>query len=469
MANLPVRTVPLEIRGNLRKFFTMKDPEIILDGPAGSGKTRILLERQHVIMCKYPGARGLITRKYRSSMNETCLQVLDKEVYADRDGKPYADAPRWYENDQKYIYANGAEIIVGGMDDPTKIMSAQYDWAYWNEAIEGKQQEWETISTRLRNYRVPYQQLLGDTNPGAPHHWIKQRADSGRLKLLPTNHKDNPVYWDKKHAKWTAKGNAYVNNILRDGLTGVTKARLYDGEWKAASGLVYDMWDRDIHVVPGRTIPDNWERIWVFDFGFVDPFVWIELCIDPTTGYVYLTREFFFTGVRVDQAAEYILKTSKGVVPYALICDHDAEDRATLEVNLGMLTVPAFKSINVGIQYVQNRLRTDNPRFHGKPGFYIFENSAMRIDEKLKARHKPTRVREEFDVYVWDTAKINEDKYTDEPVDKDNHGMDAVRYGLCFIDDASIDPQDSVRLELFNDDDYADDFNLYGDGRISLY
>lgn len=436
----------------------------MLDGPAGTGKTRVLLERQHLIQCKYPNARGLIVRKYRSSMNETCLQVLDKEVFADANGKPYEDAPRWYERDQKYVYDNGAEIVVAGMDDPTKVMSSQYDWFYWNESIEGKEEEWQRICTRLRNFRIPYQQALGDTNPGPPQHWILTREASGRLKRLPTNHKDNPVYWNDKLKKWTKKGEAYVNGILRDGLTGVTRDRLYDGRWVSAEGLVYKDWDVDLHIVPSFEVPKHWPRIWVFDFGYVDPFVWVELVEDPNTGNVYLSRELYHTQLRVDQAAEIIRQHSKGIIPHTLVCDWDAEDRATLEKCLGFLTVPAFKFIHMGIHVVQNRLRSDNPRFHGKPGFYVMHDSPLRVDHSLKERHKPYRVRDEFAVYAWNTSQIALDKYKDEPLDKDNHGMDAVRYGLSYLDDASIDPQDQTRVEMFNDDEEFDE-----DYQISLY
>ena len=83
-----------EFRGNIKKFFGMKEEsEIILDGPAGTGKTLGILERQHLIQNKYPMARGLVLRKYRSSMNETVLEVLDNDIFRDENGDLYPDAP----------------------------------------------------------------------------------------------------------------------------------------------------------------------------------------------------------------------------------------------------------------------------------------------------------------------------------------------------------------------------------------
>lgn len=463
----------LEIRGNLRKLFSDKtSTEIIADGPAGTGKTRIILERQNLIQNKYPLARGLIIRKFRSSMNTTCLQVLKDDVFKDQNGNAYPDAPEWHERDQEFVYSNGSKIVVSGMDDPTKVMSSQYDWFYWNEAIEAKRAEWENVMSRLRNFKVPYQQAIGDTNPGPPTHWIKKFADAGKIQLYPTNHKDNPVYWDDKKQKWTAKGEMYVNRTLRDGLTGLRNDRLYKGLWKSAEGLVYDAWNVDVHVVPRWTLPASWPRYWMFDFGYVDPFVWLELVQNPNTGQIILYRELYHTGLRVEEACNIIKEKSYGIKPMFMICDHDAENRATLEKEFGWLTLPAYKSINPGIEAVKSRLvtrqkwSTDDTEV---PGFVVMENPGIKIDKDLQDRHKPLSTVDEFDAYVWDTGKIALDKYKDLPIDRDNHGMDAVRYGIAFLDDIAIDPQERTMVIPYNDFDEDEEYMHDMEVRLSEF
>jgi len=435
------KVVRLEIRGNLLKFFNgLKDTELILDGPAGTGKTRIILERQHRIQMKYPMSRGLILRKFRSSMNETVLEVLNNEVFHDDKGDRYPDAPVWRERDQKYVYDNGSEIVVAGMDDPGKVMSSRYDWAYWNEAIEGKRAEWEAVMSRLRNFKVPYQQMIGDTNPGPPTHWIKKFSEEGKLTLLPTFHKDNPVYWDEREGKWTDKGEMYVNKILRDGLTGLRRSRLYEGKWTLAEGMIYDSFDHNVHVCARFEPPRNWVRVWAFDFGFIDPFVWQEWVEDPATGTLYLYRELYHSGMTIDDAIRAIKTRCFPLYsPMALICDHDADKRAQLERQLEMLTLPAFKLIHPGIDAVKKRLEV--PKSTGRPRLMIMENAGILIDPALRDRHHPTSTLDEFDSYVWDTGKISIDKYKDMPVDRYNHGMDAMRYAVAFMDDSALDPQ----------------------------
>src|SRR5262249_27220491 len=100
---------------------------------------------------------------------------------------------------------------------------------------------WEKVTTRLRNGVMPYQQLIADTNPDRPTHWLKQRCDAGRTLLLESRHEDNPVLWDMKAKAWTRIGTDYLAKL--GALTGPRKLRLRDGRWVQAEGVVYEGWD----------------------------------------------------------------------------------------------------------------------------------------------------------------------------------------------------------------------------------
>jgi hypothetical protein len=448
----------------MRNVWSMKDKQIVLSGPAGTGKTRFWLERQHRIMTKYPESRGIIVRKYRSSMGQTCLKTWEKEVLRDDLGTMV----KWIDRDQTYYYPNGGEVAVAGMDDPTKALSSQWDWIYWNELIEGKLAEWEMLITRLRNYKVPYQQIIGDTNPGPPTHWIKQQGNKGTLKLIETTHKDNPRYWDHEANYWTKEGLDYVCGSLAN-LSGIRRKRMFEGKWEVAEGQVYPMFDPDIHIVKWFKPPANWPRYWIFDFGVVDPLCWQHWAENPDNGDLYLVQEIYKTYLRVADAAEWVLQATKGhPYPRAIICDHDAENRLDLEHAFKMLTVPAYKAIHPGIQGVQNRLQNSVIRRqitkegkdgskddrYNRPAIYFMEGALISEDEELRSRHHPLCTVQEFDAYVWDVGKMDQDKYKDLPVDKFNHGMDDLRYMVGFADDLAIDMQDEDYTEYLGDEEY---------------
>jgi len=57
--------------GAAEELMFCEDPEILMDGPAGTGKTRAVLEKVHWFAIKFPGMRALLVREVRSSMNQS--------------------------------------------------------------------------------------------------------------------------------------------------------------------------------------------------------------------------------------------------------------------------------------------------------------------------------------------------------------------------------------------------------------
>src|SRR5579871_192987 len=197
--------------------------EVVLSGPAGTGKSRACLEKLHICAEKYAKMRGLIVRKTRESLTESALVTWEKKVVPA--GHAALTAVRRNFR-QGYQYPNGSEIVVGGMDKPSKVMSTEYDLIFVQEGIELAEGDWEALTTRLRNGKMPFQQLIGDTNPDSPTHWLKRRADAGQTVLLESRHEDNPTVTPE-----------YLATL--DALTGARRLRLRFGKWVQAEGQVY--------------------------------------------------------------------------------------------------------------------------------------------------------------------------------------------------------------------------------------
>lgn len=407
-------------RGAARTLLSCRDPEVLLSGPAGTGKSRACIEKLHMMAVKNPGMRGLMVRKTAVSLTSTALVTFREHVAAEA---LTAGSVVWYGGSPQeaacYRYANGSVINVGGMDRATKIMSSEYDVAYVQEAIELTKNDWEAVTTRLRNGRVSFQQLIADTNPDRSTHWLKKRADIGTTKLLNSRHEDNPRLHDG--TAWTPEGVAYISKL--DALTGVRKLRLRDGLWVSAEGIVYEDWDEGLHHIDRFKIPDSWTRFWSVDFGHTNPFV-LQCWAEDHDGRLYLYREIYFTRRLVEDHARKILSIVapggrwKEPRPSVIVCDHDAEDRATLEKHLGMSTVPARKTVSDGIEAVQSRMR---PAGDGKPRIFLLRDSVVERDPQLEQAEQPTCTAEEVTGYIWNEAK-------DAPVKEADHGMDAKRY-----------------------------------------
>lgn len=429
------RYEPLGAPGEL---FRSRLPEVLLSGPAGTGKSRACLEKIHAAALKYPGMRALVLRKTQVSLSSTGLVTFEKYVIPEFLA---AGLITWYSGSPKepasYRYFNGSTIVVGGLDKATRIMSSEYDLIYVQEATEITENDWESLTTRLRNNRIPgYQQLLADCNPAQPTHWLKQRCDRGSAQMLQCRHEDNPTLFNPDGTP-TEFGASYLSKL--DNLTGVRYLRLRKGIWAAAEGIIYDEWDEATHLVDRFEIPKDWARLWSVDFGFTHPFVLQCWAIDPD-GRMYLYREIFHTKRLVEDHARNILKvvTKDGIwiepKPQKVVCDHDAEGRGTLTKHLGISTVAANKRVLEGIQTTQARLR---PAKDGKPRLFIMRDSVIETDEELRDTSQPASTYEEIAGYTWLTGP--DGRATKEaPVKEHDDGMDAMRYAVMSVERPSI-------------------------------
>lgn len=415
---------PYQPHGNMVKIFTSKDLKLFVEGPAGTGKTRANLEKTHLCMSKYPGARGMLLRKTKSSLAESILVTFEQKVVPD--GHEVLDGiKRSYR--QSYKYRNGSELVVAGLDDPQKVMSTEYDFIYLAEALDCTQDDFEMVVSRLRNGVMPYQQIIVDCNPSNPKHWLHNYFIKNTNGVhIPTSHRDNPALWDSEKNQYTEFGKKYVEDTLGS-LTGARRDRLLKGLWVGAEGTIYgDVYDPEVHIVP-RFMPkweEGWEVWWSIDFGFSNPLVLGIWAVSPGRTHAYLVREIYHTGLLVEDAVRRAKEITKRLPrPEKIICDHDAEGRATVEKHLNRVTQPAFKEVGDGIQRVSEML---NPLQEGGPKLFFMEGSLDAVDPILERKHLPTCTVDEFDGYIWDQSLKFGVK--DVPVKKDDHGMDMVRY-----------------------------------------
>lgn len=425
VADLDQRCRPYEPHGACRQLFSCRDHEVAIAGPAGTGKTRAVLELILYWAEHYPGARILLCRATRMSMNESVLPIWEQHVLPE--GHHVLVGPH-RSNRQGYSFANGAQVILGGLDHSERLLSMELDAVCIFQAEEVGESDFELLVSRLRHDAIGYRQAVLDLNPTHPGHWVKQRCDEGRMTLLTSTHRDNPMLWSG--GRWTPQGEEYMQRLQT--LSGVQLARLYRGEWAGLSGLVYPGFRRDVHVVE-RFDPPWHRRLVAIDFGYSNPtaIVWAALDEDDR---VYVYRVHYKPQTLVATWAEMINRCraederaiKKGVVRWTFVADHDAEGRAQLAA-AGIDTRSARKDILTGIEVVQQRLEVQGD---AKPRLFVMKDSlAHPPDPQLRERHLPTDLVGEIERYQWAEPRegTNEKEL---PQDFANHAMDALRY-LC--------------------------------------
>ena len=401
---------PYEPRGGALQLFYCQDDEILFEGPAGTGKTRAVLEKVALIAYKYPKCRILLSRKTRASMTESVLVTLEEKVLPDF--SPIKSGPS-REHRKLYKFPNGSMIVVCGMDNPDRIMSTEYDVICTFESHELTEDDFEKLTSRLRNSMMPYQQIIADTNPAGPRHWLNLRANKGAMTRVYSRHTDNPTVTEK-----------YLERLRA--LTGARRARLYEGRWASQEGLVYEF-DPVHHFADRFPISRFWRRIRVIDFGYTNPFVCQWWAISPDER-AYLYREIYFTKRLVSEHAKQIIRLTGTEDIEVTIADHDAEDRATLEAS-GITTVPAIKNVTQGIEYVKEMMQVDKT---GKPRLFLFRDALVERDQELIDSKKPCCTAEEFDDYSYPKGADGKEM-KEAPLKVNDHGMDCTKYVANYI------------------------------------
>lgn len=409
-----------------QRFFNSTADEVLYSGAFGAGKSRILCEKILFLGIQYPGINIGVFRKTRTSLTFTTLKTFIQIL-------PQDWIERYNKSESHIVLKNGSDYIFGGLEEPQRWGSLELGAFAGDELIEFEEEDYNMLLGRLRQKvltdskgvqrLLPLRQALGATNPGSPNHWLYKRAFTDKLMAVVESKTTDNIYNPKSYIRLMQrfKGRYYERFIL--------------GKWISFEGAVYDNWNPLIHIVKPFSIPQNWRRIRVIDFGYTAPFCCLWMAQSPE-GQIYVYRQLYGSKRLVEDWAKDIKKHSEGEehLIEANVCDWDAEDRATLERHLEITTVEAYKDIRPGIQAVFGRLTpSDNKE---TPRLFFFENSRVNVeDEELSIAGKPVCAEDEFPGYSY--PKTEEGKPIKEiPLQINDHGLDATRYGVMYFDTA---------------------------------
>lgn len=403
--------------GRIRDLWSHRGREVLVAGPAGTGKSRGALEKLDNCARIWPGVRGLITRKLRTTLTQSALVTFNEKVLGEGQAEQM-----FHHGDQEYRYSNGSRIAVGGLDDPEKVKSSDYDLVYVQEATELDEEDWSMLLRGLRNGVMPYQQIMADCNPGPPSHWLKQRCDAGACTLIESRHQDNPALWNNVLQDWTPFGREYIAAL--DSLTGYLHKRLRLGLWVAAEGMYFEDWSPELHICEAFNPEPDWPRWISVDWGFADPFCALWFARVPKDGTIYVYRELYASGLRDEQQAELIKQRSFGEPVTLRVLDPSMFNLRTESQRPSIASIyarilqadvyPAMNSRKPGWAIVRRALAHDE---------HPTRLRVMRQRCPNLIRTMPEMVRDPLD--PEDLAdKVHGTK-------TDDHAVDALRYGLA--------------------------------------
>ena len=297
---------------------------------------------------------------------------------------------------------NDCQILFAGLDDVEKIKSITpvkgvISTIWVEEATETDRDDVKQLNKRLRGKAEVPKRVTMSFNPILQMHWIYEDyfnnwQDGIRhycdddLLILKTTYKDNDFLEPDDVRELENETDPYFHDVYTLGNWGVLGAVIFKN-WR-----VEDLTDL-------KETFDNYKN--GLDFGYGGhPSALVHTHYDKKRNRIYILDEMFAHEMTNDMLADQVKKT---VDRQYVVCD-SAEPKSIQELkNLGVRALGAKKgkdSVNFGIQWLQRQ--------------------EIIIDVKCQ------NIKNEFMTYKWrEDAKGNT---LDIPVDRDNHGIDALRY-----------------------------------------
>lgn len=275
-----------------------------------------------------------------------------------------------------------------------RLRGASIKYCYGDEVVSWEREVFEMLKSRLDK---EYSCFDGTCNPAGPGHWFKKFLDSGAdVFSQQYGIDDNPFLPES------------VRGSLKREYTGVFYQRYILGQWVAAEGAVYPMFERSRHV--SANVPDT-RFTWVgVDYGHTNPTAFVRLGLGED-GRVWALEEYYHaaseTGARSPrQYAADLIRFARGSA--CVVIDPSAEGfiLQLYEDSPALRLKKADNAVLEGVQLVSAALDAGKLMFHPRCERLIAEMEGYRWDERARERGE------------------------DKPRKEDDHAVDALRYGL---------------------------------------
>ena len=398
-------TVNLEIDKNI--FNPVYQPYIdndtrtqIFFGGSSSGKSYFLAQRA-ILDIVAGGHNYLIVRKVASTLRRSSYNEITKSISFFK-LSDYFDCNK---SDLVITCKNGYQILFCGMDDPEKVKSITpakgvLTDVWYEEATEADYEDVKQLEKRLRGRSTVKKRIILSFNPVYKTLWIFTEYFQGRWDDSKREYKDETL----SILKTTYRDNKFLTaddvKALEDEKDKYYKDVYSDGNWGVLGKVIFTNWET-------ADLSDMESRVHTFqngiDFGFAnDPAAVVHLYYDKATYTLYVLNAQYYYNMTNDLLAGV---ASNMFGKQIAVCDCASPLNIQELRQHDITAIPCTKgkdSVNFGIQWLQQ--------------------------QRIVIHHTLREAINEFTVYKWREDK--DGKVLPEPIDRDNHIIDAIRYAM---------------------------------------
>ncbi len=377
-------------------FWHTKKTYVVCKGGRGSKKSKTAAFWHIVAIMKYPLSNALVVRKVERTLRDSAFSDLQWAI--DRLGVSHLWKCTTSPLEMTYK-PTGQKILFRGLDSAFKITSISVphgvlNFLWLEEAFEVlKEEEFDIIDESIRGVLPDgyFKRVTITLNPWSEMHWIKRRffdIPQDNVLAMTTTYKCNEFLSDTDRQLFEDMKKNRPNRYKVAG----------EGEWGVAEGLIFDNW----------RVEDLTEKIPHFsniynglDFGYsADYTAFIRAHLDRAQKVIYVFEEHYALKMLIKELAPMLKERLSGQY---VMCDSASPERIDELALNGIRAVGAKKTeVNFGIYWL--------------------------LGYEIVIHRDCINFIREISNYRWE-----EDKYGNalpKPVGKDDHGIDALRYGL---------------------------------------
>lgn len=376
----------------------------IASGSIRAGKTISTLLRWIMYVATAPsgGELAVIAKTTNTAASNVFIPLQDPNLFG-----PLAQHVH-YTRGAPTATILGRQVRVIGANDSRaeeRLRGMTCAGALVDEATLVPQEFWTQLLGRMS---VPGAKLFASTNPGSPAHWLKRDFIDRRDEL-------GIRYWHYVLDDNPSLGDDYKNSIKNE-FVGLWYRRFVLGEWIAAEGSIFDMWDEEKHVVD--TLPEiaKWISVGV-DYGQTNPFHATLLGLGRDRR-LYAASEWRYDGRQQRRQLTDI--------------EYSERMRGWLSNVAGIGPVrPQFVTVDPSAASFSAQLRRD--RLTPTPANNavldgIRTMASLLSAGKLVVHSSCKALIGEMPGYAWDDKAA--EKGEDKPIKVADHGVDALRYAI---------------------------------------
>ncbi len=403
-------------------------------GGFGSGKTICGVVEDILTMLEYPGIRGLVSRRHYNELKATTQADFLKIC-------PPGVIESLNKSTGLCRFINGSEVYFWNLESLDALKSLNLGFFHIDEASEVGYDIFKALQGRLRQSQdnegkeIPRRGWL-TTNPEG-HDWI--------WDMFMHRQAQKDAYFMKSYHIFRAPTteNIYLPQDYIDDLRSTYPKEWLDkfmsGEFDVFEGQIFTELSKERNFIPdaladlamryiNERCPVRYRSI---DHGFTNPTVCLWGAIDGD-GNLFLYREYRKTKALVSDNAREIKRLSLGEDYIQTMIDPSTRNRTGSGRGISVIEeyseneiycTPANNQISAGLlrmgEYIKVQPDRINPitKLPGSPKLFFLPGTEKTFDELLRL--------------AWKKVKPNSDRSPrEEPIDKDDHGPDALRYLL---------------------------------------